>query len=52
MSVKWVKIYQIWYIGGGFWGIFGVKVYILEHKWGCEVVFTRVVGGSHSVVQA
>lgn len=31
LSVKWGKIYHIWYIWGDFWGVLTVKVYTL---WG------------------
>nr|DAI33217.1 MAG TPA: hypothetical protein [Caudoviricetes sp.] len=48
--MKWVKIYQIWYIEGDFWGVFGCGVYILEHKMGMWGYSWRALTGSLRLV--
>ena len=39
--MKWVKIYQIWYIEGDFWGVF---VYILRMLCGCGAILMLNIG--------
>ena len=52
-----MKIYQIWYIEGDFWGILGCKVYILHNDSGVLgrllmwLTSKTIVGGSPKVAE-